>query len=900
MSWNRSPEDMGLGESPWANYKPSTSLTAPPTPKNGIPYQNQSQLEMSTIGEDHPHTEDGPPTHSTGRDWADATSGTGTPQPVAKFPPLREAKFPPLSSRQSGPPASSTSARTGAQTTGNCTPVLPKQLPARLRDAINHRSGSTTPAQAARQALGREAPTPTSGGPPLNTSQLANRLEALAATDTSPPAGASSQQPGGYATPYEAPQQETPAHSVPPQPAEVTSARATHSTAPSGQQGPGYASSSETSSYCFIASHEQTPIPRGHWHEGLSMAGSQISNSTNPSAGDHTPTHQPRAGTAPPGPLPSQGQSAAQEEASQDHMGPFRGVHTLSSSHTIPARPDRTPPPPPLGASGSDTPVSHTGYTFNIQVEPTLPATPPTGGEQPMPPMPPRHHGTAGGPHAFDPWGVEDTANQGPAQPQVPPAAGTPNAAPTYSWITTDPAAPANTPMPTAATLGEMQAYNPLFRGRTYPHGGDTANTEHRFYKRERSILHMLDTLGAAGHGSVADVVVTLADGYTNELRNLRPLTKHYHQTAPLYFLVPREVEHLVAQTADPDRRAPHPMTTRIRDECLEQANNHRWAHFTGSMTSNDPADLHTWALYNGGRHTPPNVYAWVLMEGPPTDDNGLHFHNPQTNGTYHPRLARDIGVQPKEGRPLCRHFARRGRCHDNNKCDKLHVPTSGMSCRQYTSGHRCRQMHDHGRCDRIHGSKVSHPTGTETRGDGGRLAITPDTVPDLLTTSAYPPPVTQTELDKAANAFWFPVPSPHTYTRHKDNMDNALYGLPPFPRNWRQPHMDLPVPAVQNGFHTLLESINNPSNLPTESAAWLLENCLVPMIEALPMAAEEYDPGMTEIDRRGRPSPLEERPTRRGPLREELTHITTFLMQRVEHVRAELERERGNLRERP
>lgn len=131
--------------------------------------------------------------------------------------------------------------------------------------------------------------------------------------------------------------------------------------------------------------------------------------------------------------------------------------------------------------------------------------------------------------------------------------------------------------MPSTATLTEMQAGTPLFRGKTYSQGGDT----YRFYKKEDNILHITDTLGAAGHKSMADVVVTLADGYSNQIQYLQPLTRNYHHTAPLYFLVPREVEHLVAQAMNPGRGAPHLMTTRIQAECPSPANNHRWAHFT-------------------------------------------------------------------------------------------------------------------------------------------------------------------------------------------------------------------------------------------------------------------------------------------------------------------------------
>jgi hypothetical protein len=221
------------------------------------------------------------------------------------------------------------------------------------------------------------------------------------------------------------------------------------------------------------------------------------------------------------------------------------------------------------------------------------------------------------------------------------------------------------------------------------------------------------------------------------------------------------------------------------------------------------------------------------------------------------------------------------------------------MFCRKFMQGERCTQLWSNQRCDHIHGIRVDDPTGTETYGAEGRLAFTPDTTPDLLTSSTSPPPITDEHKTKVAHPVWVPVPAPSAYNRHSNNMDNHMYGTTRSPARYRPPVMPEVVPRLQNAIQHLMETINSENTLPSEVARELLNQHIRVLINDLPDLADHYEEGMTRLTGR-RALAHDIRPTNAVDLRNKLTNIRAFLRDRLRHVQGELTEAVQNLVDRP
>jgi hypothetical protein len=340
-----------------------------------------------------------------------------------------------------------------------------------------------------------------------------------------------------------------------------------------------------------------------------------------------------------------------------------------------------------------------------------------------------------------------------------------------------------------------------------------------------------------------------------------------------------------------------HPLTARLPQESLREDPTGRWANFQGSST--DQQDLTTWAIYNAMGQAPHGIQGWLLGEDKQRDEAGNVIHYDYPQGTYHPRLVRDIGQQPKLTQPLCRTFTKSGRCNKNSNCPLQHDPQSGMFCRKFLQGERCTQLWTTQRCDHIHGTRVDHPTGSETYGAEGRLAFTPDTTPDLLTSSTSPPPITDEHRTKVAYPVWIPVPSPSAYNRHSNNMDNHMYGTTESPARYHPPVMVATVPRLQNAIQHLMETINSEYTLPSEVALELLNQHIRVMIDDLPDLSDSYDEDRTRITGR-RALSHDIRPTNAVEVRNQLANVRAFLRERLKHVHGELTDAIQNLVDRP
>jgi len=572
-------------------------------------------------------------------------------------------------------------------------------------------------------------------------------------------------------------------------------------------------------------------------------------------------SHGPDASTLPPTPI---SHSVTQSGLNS----PRDGSHASSSTTVLhlAQNPPGPPGPPPGRPSGYNTPVSETGYVMRGQ---TASAPQPAPREQPTE--------------------SRDTARTLEPQP-------TPNIQP-ISWRDRNGPIPQYTPVPCDEVVATMATGRQVIRGEARSHAHPTGHTERRYWSRVANLYEMLDTYGREGWKGVDSNIITLPDGYTNAIRELEPLTRDHIKSAPFYFLVPRELERLVTRADDPAAGTPHPLTTRLPQESLTTDPTGRWANFQGSST--DQQDLTTWAVYNAIGQAPAGIQGWLLGEDKPRDESGKVIHYDQRQGTYHPRLVRNIGHQPKVGQTLCRSFKKSGRCNQNSNCPLLHDPQNGMYCRKFLRGEPCTQLRLEGRCDHIHGTRVDHPTGSEAYGAGDELAFTPETMPDLLTSSTCAPPLTAEHRAKVRYPVWIPVPSPSAYNRFRRNMDSHMYGTTESPERYSPPVMPTPVPRLQNAIHHLMETINSEQTLPSEVALALLNQHIRAMIDDLPDLSDTYDESQTRITGR-RTLDHDIRPTSAVDLRNQMANIKRFLRDRANHVQRNLEEAIQNLTDRP
>jgi len=790
MSWNTTPQDMGLpgntseASDAWAGWKPTSSRTSPPTPKEGVAYRP----------------------HSTEDDerWPPALPPRTPVQREQDRRRAERASLAHLEESHRQPLQEGYQQRAGAATGGQNTPSR-RPIPAALQ-RIMETGGFATPMEAARSIQTSVCPTPTGAGPSQQVDPTLLQ-QALLNVRTDPE------------------DDQRPTDMMP--------------------QGPD------------PALLPPTPISHSAGHSGRA-----------------TPMTS------------SQGSGSAFE--------------------VIPPRPTRAPPgPPPGGRSGYDTPVSETGYVMRTDHQPLRPPSQRNASETLLAsPLPASSAGEQ------DPQEAQDQSvaqAQPVAQAQAQPAAEQEatvqaQARPAdqvvpVSWRERNPPTPRLCPVPGRDVVARMATGQEVIHGEAWSHEDPNQYVTRRYWARTANIYSMLDTFGGAGIKGILDQLITLDDGYTNKIRNLEPLTRDHVRQAPFYYLVPGALEHLVTVADNVAAVPAHPLTARLPQESLRDDPTGRWAHFQTSST--DPQDLTTWAAYNAMGQAPHGIQGWLLCQDKPRDEAGNVIHYDHTQGVYHPRLVRDIGHQPKHTQLLCRTFTKSGRCNQNSNCPLQHVPQSGMFCRKFMQGDRCTQLWQAQRCDHIHGIGMNDPTGTETYGTEGRLAFTPDTTPDLLTSSTSPPDITDEHRARVAYPVWVPVPSPSAYHRHSNNMDSHMYGTARSRARYAPPVMPEVVPRLQNAIQHLMETINSENTLPSEVALELLNQHVRVLIDDLPDLADHYDENRTRLTGR-RALAHDIRPTNAVDLRNRLTNIRGFLRDRLRHVRGELTEAVQNLVDRP
>ena len=306
--------------------------------------------------------------------------------------------------------------------------------------------------------------------------------------------------------------------------------------------------------------------------------------------------------------------------------------------------------------------------------------------------------------------------------------------------------------------------------------------------------------------------------------------------------------------------------------------------------------DLLRWSGLNRGGCPPSGVYGWVLLEDAPHDEDGIRVHAPAL-GVYHPPFARDRPKQPYEGAELCHNFQRRGICPFGRVCHHMHAPHNVYKalCRTYHKGERCRPS-----CERIHGLDINDPQGRDLHTS---LQVKPDTVPEILTTSPWPPRTTFRERANTPRPLWCAVPCWETYSALQHYMTESLYGAAQPSPNWRPTQLPQEVHDAEHAVDYALTMLAETRVLPPEISLEVFERHILPLVDEIPHYIANYDEHMGQwLEERhdgGHWMAEEHRPSRRVLL-DRLREISARLNLRAASELRHIRRHADALRPRP
>ena len=223
--------------------------------------------------------------------------------------------------------------------------------------------------------------------------------------------------------------------------------------------------------------------------------------------------------------------------------------------------------------------------------------------------------------------------------------------------------------------------------------------------------------------------------------------------------------------------------------------------------------------------------WAWVQGVGPAVDPKtGLRIHHATHKHQFHPPLVRGRGHQPKYRERLCEHFTSAGHCRNGLACADSHTELmlARYRCKNFLRGQTCdhvgRRSGRSKTCDHAHGLDFLDPTGTET----SQRNVHHDTLPEALTSTPFPPPITDHMKKTMTNPMWIPIPSPALEADNTFQWDDAAYGLPPkIPGQYVPPEVPEEIHALQTAIEFIIGITTSNNNMPLEAAEVMLEEAI-------------------------------------------------------------------------
>ena len=424
------------------------------------------------------------------------------------------------------------------------------------------------------------------------------------------------------------------------------------------------------------------------------------------------------------------------------------------------------------------------------------------------------------------------------------------------TWMTNHRPMEDNSLVPTLAQHRVLDTATETCVGHAAPQNGQGSLLQEVLYLRCPDFPVMLARIAAAGLPTPADtpiVIPGMPTPYARPYSELPPAAQQHFLTHPVWAMLPKTAENSLRV---PERRnsAPHPLSDRPLGTEVDYP---LWQGLT--LPCYDPVKLKQWAAFNAAGLTPHHVYGYTLCSGKRRNARGVQVHNDRW-GVFHPQITRERPTQPHTHRPLCHMWTRNAMCDLGRTCTHQHsvdrLPDA--ICLQYLKrGHCVRGP----ACRFIHGIDINDPTGKEMASDA--LPVRPDTVPDVLTDSPIPPPITDRERSLTQEPVWVPNAVPTVFAHYEKCMTNDLYGTPP--TGWWEP---TPPPPKQNqlemAFDKLLQLVSNKRVAPPEVGRWIMDNGLSNLATRLGRATEHYDENLTSLCDDGRPISAEHRPRKR------------------------------------
>jgi hypothetical protein len=114
--------------------------------------------------------------------------------------------------------------------------------------------------------------------------------------------------------------------------------------------------------------------------------------------------------------------------------------------------------------------------------------------------------------------------------------------------------------------------------------------------------------------------------------------------------------------------------------------------------------------------------------------------------------------------------------------------------------------------------------------------------VPEILTTSPWPPRTTYKERALTPRPLWCAVPCGETYHALQHHMTESFYGAAQPSPNWRPTHLPQEVDDAEHAMDYAFTMLAETRVLPPEISLKVFRRHILPLIDELPSYIAHYD----------------------------------------------------------